>query len=758
MTTPNPDAGDRLITALLELEARESGASLAHVSARRLPSPARRMRWERIALAAGTVALLIVIGLLAWPDQQTPSDPNPVVGNGEADKDDDSADDQADKPTAKSTSIDLTYYDASQIHDGLSNVTLRGTSITDEQVAKLVVAAPKIERLTLFNTMVTGDGLKSLRKLEQLTALSLSHSRLIDDDAINGLYYEEKIQTPYLKQLRELDLTGFVGGTASSFGGQPSPPSPYSKITDASAAALAQMDKLEVLRLFGTKIGDHTISTLAKGPAGKSLRVLELGFTRITQASVAHLAEMPALRDLAIQSTPIQPEHWERLHDLKQITALTVGGNGKNWQYVEDHHRKSLSGMHWLRSLDLQFIRSPGLNVPSAREDAPKAIAFDEFTQLTRLSLWGAKISPLNPIRTIGLLTNLEELELIGMPELGLSNGVIAQVTARGASSHDKPILLSLADLTKLRRLNLRGSGPIPLGVLLQLKQALPNCEITDDKGQPVPESVVRVVVDDGTGSVHREASRPIDINFEPTSLVALVTADGKVAAIGKPALTYDAERCRRLEALSGVPQRTDTSEAAPVLIGHEMRSVEHGNYRLLVLSPGSKTLMSPLIVPFSLARFVSESASHSSDNDTLLEMQGFLTGEKDYGKQMTQVHVRVAAVPKPSASAMVFLCAQGGPEDSESVRVAVALGHIESMEGLVNGTIAAATRPFRWEKQFDIPGEPEHNFRADLPAGDYTAIVLIIGRPPQFVKFNVPSTGSSTHVTIELADLSPTD
>ena len=152
-------------------------------------------------------------------------------------------------------------------------VDLSGSRVTDAGLRHLA-AAPRIGRLALARTAVTGDG--------------------FDADLRFGGRFGTRIE-----------LTG-------------------SALTDRGCARLA--DNVILGRNLNLTCGDTTITSdgVARLATMSKLTELSIGGPNVTDAAVAPLAEAPALRRLRVQGSPLTGTAFADFQDFVQIRSLTL--------------------------------------------------------------------------------------------------------------------------------------------------------------------------------------------------------------------------------------------------------------------------------------------------------------------------------------------------------------------------------------------------------------------------------------------------
>ena len=181
--------------------------------------------------------------------------------------------------------------------------------VTDAGLPALLPVAPHLEILDLFNTNIAD--VAPLAQLGRLRALNLAGTRVVDLAPLRGLTSLEYLNLGFTgvgdEQLKDLPPVKTLDVRAT-------------RVTDGGMSTLAGMGSLETLILEEDAIGDDGLRRLA--PLGKNLVRLHLGYTAVTEASVATLVEhFRGLRTLMLRAT-----HLARDHDAKIKEALTALG------------------------------------------------------------------------------------------------------------------------------------------------------------------------------------------------------------------------------------------------------------------------------------------------------------------------------------------------------------------------------------------------------------------------------------------------
>jgi len=299
---------------------------------------------------------------------------------------------------AKFTGKELTDLVAEINKQGIPGLGLDRLDFGDDDLAQLK-KVKSLRTLLIQQTSVTDEGLKHLPAIPGLKTLLLDGDKITDAGLV------------HLKGLKDLQTLELGGNT----------------ITDKALDSLAGLTNLKQLRLAWTKVGEAGLKQLAareefnsqtglqelvlvggstndaalaalKGLAG--LATLRLHLTAVTNAGLAHLADLPALRALTVDC--YSDGNGFVYYDPKKPTMLVMGGR--------------LSG---------GFNNGPVLKLqtPEGQTDAPSGDVGDEglkhlkdLKELTDLRLACGKITD-DGLTNLGELTNLKRLALQG-PDL----------------------------------------------------------------------------------------------------------------------------------------------------------------------------------------------------------------------------------------------------------------------------------------------------------------------------------------------------
>jgi Leucine-rich repeat (LRR) protein len=179
----------------------------------------------------------------------------------------------------------------------LNHLAMVAAANVDDDDLRYIGQCNNLRRLNLSSLPISGEGIKHICGLEQLTDLELFDT-LLDDEGIQHL--------SRMKGLRKLD----IGATP---------------ITDAGMAILKRLP-LTQLSIggrwnvpYGPTITDDALRSIAQI---KTLRTLNLSFANVTDAGVKHLAGLPDLQSLTLNDTEFSDEGVRHLASLSSLKHL----------------------------------------------------------------------------------------------------------------------------------------------------------------------------------------------------------------------------------------------------------------------------------------------------------------------------------------------------------------------------------------------------------------------------------------------------
>lgn len=171
----------------------------------------------------------------------------------------------------------------------------------------------------------------------------------------------------------------------------------YTKITDKSLAALAKMPHLTTLRLRKTAITKAGLKYLS---ASRSLRYLDLADTAIADDSLSALTPLTRLSTLNLARTNITDAGICNLHHLKSLKCLDVSKSGLTDQGLQD----LISHLPDLEQLNLSNTRVTSRGV----------IALSKLTHLRKLWLRGLVDVDDTVVAVLSTMSSLSDVEVQG--------------------------------------------------------------------------------------------------------------------------------------------------------------------------------------------------------------------------------------------------------------------------------------------------------------------------------------------------------
>jgi hypothetical protein len=132
------------------------------------------------------------------------------------------------------------------------------------------------------------------------------------------------------------------------------------RVTDAGLAHLKELPRVQWIDLHQTRVTDGGMAHLAKLA---SLRQLDLTGTRVTDAGLEHLLELSELRVLMVGATPITDAGLKHIGRMTQLRKLELWNTA-----ITDAGLTSLKGLRQLRELDLTGTRLTDAGLATLRE------------------------------------------------------------------------------------------------------------------------------------------------------------------------------------------------------------------------------------------------------------------------------------------------------------------------------------------------------------------------------------------------------
>lgn len=276
----------------------------------------------------------------------------------------------------------------------LKELKLDGNDLTDAGMANIKDMAD-VRKLWLEAPKVTKTGAANLAGLKSLEELTVMKCPGLDDDGLSVM--------KDLKKLKVLDLVY----------GDP--------ITAKGSAALGSLTSLRKLRLG--KVGPDGLQGLK---SLGDLEELDLNYSRVDDANLAHLSGLKKLKKLNLQSTPVTDAGMKHLAGLTGLRELWLNDDA-----ITDEGLKAIAGLSGLEQLYMSSCKVTGS-------------AFKDLKSMT------------------------------GLKELHISGNPIAEENAA-----------ALKDIPALKEVDLTGTK-VSEDAALELKQAKPALRVRDVTGNDV--------------------------------------------------------------------------------------------------------------------------------------------------------------------------------------------------------------------------------------------------------------------------------
>jgi internalin A len=201
---------------------------------------------------------------------------------------------------------------------GMTELTYGPNRVTSAGVRRLLSGMPRLEYLRLNgSTQLTSDGLACPHGLTRLTTLSLNYTGVEDLTPIRkstGLTTLWLMYTPIddngLAPIAEITGLRYLALTNT-------------RMTDAGLKHLRNLPNLSTLWLQGTRVTDAGMPDVA---AHSQLTSLSLGGTEVSDAGLARLCDLTSLELLDLSDTRVSDVGLNYLSGMKLLTSLRVGG------------------------------------------------------------------------------------------------------------------------------------------------------------------------------------------------------------------------------------------------------------------------------------------------------------------------------------------------------------------------------------------------------------------------------------------------
>lgn len=237
-----------------------------------------------------------------------------------------------------------------------------------------------------------------------------------------------------------------------------------STVSDDGVRYLAQLSSLRSLDLGGTKISDAALQHVSKI---QTLKYLDLRHTAVTDEGVSQLSSLVSLRWLNLVKTKVTGAKLDTLAPLRHLEDLILGGSP-----VNDEGVRRLAALTWLRELDLGYTKVTGAALPHLAG----------MQKLERLDL-GADDIGAEGLRKLPALPKLVELELYktGVRDDALEAlerlDSLKQLSLNGCPISDAG-LLWLRHLPSLKSVDLYDAKSVTAAGVARLKELRPDLEV----------------------------------------------------------------------------------------------------------------------------------------------------------------------------------------------------------------------------------------------------------------------------------------
>ncbi len=168
-----------------------------------------------------------------------------------------------------------------------------------------LTALPEITDLGLENTIIAQSDWRNISRFPRLEYLLLSHSN-ISDDGVKSV--------SQLPELRGLSINDTQG------------------ITDAALSSIAQLTKLDDLKLGYTKVTDAGLQHLSQL---SNLQILELQGVNVTSKGLEVLQRIPTLIDVSLDSSGADDRIFDQLSGLPNLKVIQLSGTGVTPDAIE---------------------------------------------------------------------------------------------------------------------------------------------------------------------------------------------------------------------------------------------------------------------------------------------------------------------------------------------------------------------------------------------------------------------------------------
>jgi internalin A len=255
-------------------------------------------------------------------------------------------------------------------------VNLMDCDAADDYIGA-VAGSPKLETLVVGGEAFGDEHLRQLQGATLLRHLVLD-STSVTDEAIAALRAAQPKVEVYISERRAIAALRRLGPT--NLQSRPVPPALESIVQqhffdtfergcfggscgDAEAANVRHFKNVRELILGHSTVTDAALSHVSNL---QSLRVLRLSGRPITDAGVEHLARLTGLEELTLHRAPITDAGLERLKDLTNLRVLDLGGTR-----ITDSGLMQLKDLKKLGFLNLNSTDVTEAAVPDLQQTLP---------------------------------------------------------------------------------------------------------------------------------------------------------------------------------------------------------------------------------------------------------------------------------------------------------------------------------------------------------------------------------------------------
>lgn len=362
----------------------------------------------------------------------------------------------------------------------LKSLYIARTTVDDDGLEH-IKNLTSLRDLDLGQNYITDEGLKQLAGLTELEDLDLRETQISGAGLVHLrqmkklkrlILYNTIVGDEGLKHLRHLESLESLSLPTHLY------TSNKALITNAGLAYLSELKALKRLTILNDSITEKGVEALAKL---KSLELLNIGGPNINDACMAKLAKFPALKELWIQHSAITDEGLAELKNLKSLTKLAIGYSnvitGEGLAFIQE-----LPNLVELQFFNINLGRA-GL---SGLAGATSLERLELHTEIKDEDLAG--LPELKDLKSLNI--NSEEITDEGLRYLARQKSL--EILILYGSEITDIGLAYLEGLNSLKHLNLIGTKVTKQG-LAKLKKKIPalHCDLVQDSSTIQPLSLV---------------------------------------------------------------------------------------------------------------------------------------------------------------------------------------------------------------------------------------------------------------------------